>query len=150
MDDSRENAESLDRRVHEATLGVALVRLKNLKYQSPPGRPSIPLQPRKVDYWLREFSLGGCFPSIPRNRIRAKISQSLLNAALPLSGITIDDLQDVAALQQLELPEGALLAYNHGQHRLEAARQHVYPHNVWWAVELLEDGPSQCFYSEAT
>ncbi|PQE17585.1 incA domain-containing protein [Rutstroemia sp. NJR-2017a WRK4] len=143
MDGSRENAQSLDRRVHEATLGVALVRLKNLKYESPPGRPSIPLQPKKFNHWVREFSLEGCIPSIPRNRIRAKISQSILNDALSLSGITIDDLKDGEALQHLELPEGILLAYNHGQHRLEAAKRHVYPHNVWWAVELLEDSSSQ-------
>ncbi|PQE03467.1 incA domain-containing protein [Rutstroemia sp. NJR-2017a BBW] len=139
MDGSRENAESLDRRVHEATLGVALVRLKNLKYESPPGRPSIPLQPKKFNHWVREFRLEGCIPNIPRNRIRAKISQSVLNDALSLSGITIDDLKDGEALQHLELPEGILLAYNHGQHRLEAAKRHGYPHNVWWAVELLED-----------
>lgn len=142
MNSIQEDAESLARRVHAATLGVALVRLKNLKYQAPPGRPSIPLQPRKVDYWLREFSLQGCFPSIPRNRIRAQISQPLLHAALLSSGITIDDLHKENVLQHLELPGGTFLNYNHGQHRLEAARQHIYPHNVWWAVELLRDGLS--------
>jgi hypothetical protein len=150
MNNSREDAESLDRRSHKAILGVALVRLKNLKYQSPPGRPSIPLQPRKVSYWLEEFNLRGCFPSVSRNRIRAKISGSLLNAALSLSGIAIDDLERGETLQYLELPEGTFLAYSHGQHRLEAARHHVYPHNVWWAVELLKDGLSRSMHIEAT
>jgi len=147
MDYSREDPESLDRRVHKARLGVALVRSKSLKYHPPPGRPSIPLQPRKVGYWLREFDLRGCFPRIPRNRIRAKISRSVLNTALSLSGITIEDLQEGENLPHLELPADTLLVYNHGQHRLEAARQHVYPHNVWWVVELLEDGWSQIIYS---
>ena len=130
MNNSWEDAKSLDRRLHKAILGVALVRLKNLKYQSPLGRPSIPLQPRKVSYWLEEFNLRGCFPSVSRNCIYAKISRSLLNATLSLSRIAIDDLERGETLQYLELPKGTFLAYSYRQHRLEAARHHVYPHNM--------------------
>lgn len=140
MRDPQETAESLDHLAERARVGVALVRLENLKYESPLGRPSIPLQSRKIEFWLDEFRDRGCFPNVQRNRIRAKISPSVLAQALGLSRVTIEDLQDIENLRQLEIPQGAVLTHTHGQHRLEAARQHIYPHNVWWAVDLLNEG----------
>ncbi|KAG9241344.1 hypothetical protein BJ878DRAFT_428324, partial [Calycina marina] len=139
MRDPQENAESLDHLAERARVGVALVRLESLKYEPPLGRPSIPLQSRKIDFWLGEFRDRGCFPNVQRNRIRAKISPSVLAQALGLSRVTIEDLQDTENLRRLELPQGVVLTHSHGQHRLEAARQHIYPHNVWWAVDLLNE-----------
>ncbi|KAH8663705.1 hypothetical protein BGZ60DRAFT_379461, partial [Tricladium varicosporioides] len=135
-----DDAESLDRSRETARLGVALVRLENLSYQPPEGRPRIPLQPRKTEYWLREFRLRGCFPNVCGNRIKAEISLPVLAAALAWSELTISDLQDAGHIKRLHLPEGALLTHYHGQHRLEAAKQHIYPHNEWWAVELYDKG----------
>jgi hypothetical protein len=140
MRDPQENAESLDHLAERARVGVALVRLESLKYEPPLGRPSIPLQSKKIDFWLGEFRDRGCFPNVQRNRIRAKISPSVLAQALGLSRVTIEDLQDTENLRRLELPQGAVLTHTHGQHRLEAARQYIYPHNVWWAVDLLNEG----------
>jgi hypothetical protein len=136
----RDDAESLDRSRETARLGAALVRLENLSYQPPEGRPRILLQPRKTEYWLREFRLRGCFPNVCGNRIKAEISQPVLAAALARSELTISDLQDAGHIKRLHLPEGALLTHYHGQHRLEAAKQHIYPHNEWWAVELYDEG----------
>jgi hypothetical protein len=70
----RDKAESLDRSRETAHLGVALVRLENLLYQPLKGRPRILLQPRKTEYWLREFRLRGCFPNVCGNYIKAEIS----------------------------------------------------------------------------
>jgi len=86
------DAESLDRHRETARLGVALVRLENLLYQSPEGRPRIPFQQRKTEYWLGEFRLRGCFPNVCGNRIRAEISRPVLAAALAQSELTISDL----------------------------------------------------------
>jgi len=135
-----DDTESLDRSREIARLGVALVRLENLSYQPPEGRPRIPFQPRKTEYWLREFRLRGCFPNICGNCIKAEISQPVLAAALARSELTISDLQDAGHIKRLHLPEGALLTHYYGQHRLEAAKQHIYPHNEWWAVELYNKG----------
>jgi len=74
------------------------------------------------------------------NRIKAEISQPVLAAALAWSELTISDLQDAGHIKRLHLPEGALLTHYHGQHRLEAVKQHIYPHNEWWAVELYDKG----------
>ncbi|CZR68461.1 uncharacterized protein PAC_18360 [Phialocephala subalpina] len=133
-----DDAESLDRSRETARLGVALVRLENLSYQPPEGRPRIPLQPRKTEYWLKEFRLRRYFPNVCGNRIKAEISQPVLVAALARSELTISNLQDAGHIKRLHLPEGALLTHYHGQHRLEAAKQHIYPHNEWWAVELYD------------
>jgi hypothetical protein len=140
MRNSQETVESLDHLAERARLGVAWVRLENLKYEPPPGRPSISLQSRKIDFWLEEFRDRGCFPNVQRNRIRAKISPSVLAQALALSRVTIEDLQDTENLRKLDFPKGTVLTHTHGQHRIEAARQHIYPHNVWWAVDLLNKG----------
>ncbi|KAH6663814.1 hypothetical protein B0J14DRAFT_661754 [Halenospora varia] len=66
----------------------------------------------------------------------AEISLPVLAAALARSELTISDLQDAGHIKRLYLPEGALLTHYYRQHRLEAAKQHIYPHNEWWAVEL--------------
>ncbi|KFY01356.1 hypothetical protein O988_02795 [Pseudogymnoascus sp. VKM F-3808] len=144
MKNSQETAESLDHLAEKAHLGVAWVRLDNLKYEPPPGRPFIPLQSRKINFLLDEFRDQGCFPNVRRNRIQAKISQSVLAQVLGLSRLTVDDLQDSENLRQLDFPEGIVLTHAHGQHRLEAARleaarQQVDPHTVCWAVDLLNE-----------
>jgi hypothetical protein len=97
----RDDAESLDRSRETASLGVALVRLENLSYQPPKGRPRIPLQQGKTKYWLREFRLRGCFPNVYGNHIKAEISQSVLAAALARSELTISDLQDAGHIKRL-------------------------------------------------
>ncbi|KAL5350973.1 hypothetical protein ACLOAV_004546 [Pseudogymnoascus australis] len=144
MRNSQETAESLDHLAEKAHLGVAWVRLEHLKYKPPPGRPSIPLQSRKIDFLLDEFRDQGCFPNVRRNRIQAKISQSVLNQVLLFSRLTADDLQDTENLRQLEFPNGIVLTHAHGQHRLEAARleaarRQVDPRTVRWAVDLLNE-----------
>lgn len=140
MKTSQETAESLDHLAERARVGLAWVKLENLKYETPLGRPSIPLQSRKIGALLDKFRGPGCFPNVQRNRIQAKISPSVLAQALRLSGVKIEDLQNTESLQKLEFPEGVVLTHTHGQHRLEAARLHTYPHNVWWAVDLLNEG----------
>ncbi|KFY02467.1 hypothetical protein V490_00495 [Pseudogymnoascus sp. VKM F-3557] len=139
MNNSQETAESLDHLAERARVGLAWVKLANLKYEPPLGRPSIPLQSRKIGALLDKFRDPGCFPNVQRNRIQAKISPSVLAQALRLSGVNIEDLQNTESLQKLEFPEGVVLTHTHGQHRLEAARLHTYPHNVWWAVDLLNE-----------
>ncbi|KAL5344813.1 hypothetical protein ACLOAV_010210 [Pseudogymnoascus australis] len=139
MKTSQETAESLDHLAERARVGLAWVKLENLKYETPLGRPSIPLQSRKIGALLDKFRGPGCFPNVQRNRIQAKISPSVLAQALRLSGVKIEDLQNTESLQKLEFPEGVVLTHTHGQHRLEAARLHTYPHNVWWAVDLLNE-----------
>ena len=140
MRNSQETAESLDHLAEKAQLGVAWVRLENLKYKPPLGRPPIPLQSKKIDFLLDEFRDQGCSPNVRRNRIQAKISPSVLTQVLGLSRLTVEDLQDTENLRQLEFPKGIVLTHAHGQHRLEAARQQVDPHIVWWAVDLLNEG----------
>ncbi|KFY09427.1 hypothetical protein V491_08178, partial [Pseudogymnoascus sp. VKM F-3775] len=139
MKTSQETAESLDHLAEKARLGLAWVKLENLKYEPPLGRPSIPLQSRKIGALLDKFRGLGCFPNVQRNRIQAKISPSVLAQALEISRVTIEDLQDPGSLRKLEFPKGVVLTHIHGQHRLEAARLHIYPHNVWWAVDLLNE-----------
>lgn len=140
MKNSKETAESLDHLAKRAQVGLAWVRLENLNYEPPLGRPSIPLQSEKIEALLDKFSNPGCFPNVQQNRIRAKISPTVLAQALGLSRVTIEDLQDTENLRKLELPKDVVLTYIHGQHRLEAASRHIYPHNVWWAVDLLNEG----------
>jgi len=54
--------------------------------------------------------------------------------------LTISDLQDAGHIKRLHLPEGDLVTHYYGQHQLEAAKRHIYPHIEYWAVELYDEG----------
>ena len=121
----------------EGFLGVARVNLEVLRYEAPSGRPSIPLQRLKLEHLESVFHKKGCQPGNPENRVRAKISRSLLNKSLLISDLNENELQQDSSPKVLKIPEGSDLRYFHGQHRIEAGKAFGID---YWDVVLLDQG----------
>jgi hypothetical protein len=82
-----------------------------------------------------------------RNRIEAVIDERSLDAALHISGISATDLLTNPANKcpKLDFPQGFQLRCLHGLHRIQAAREFLFPPDRWWTVDLYTTGKSIAF-----
>ena len=77
-----------------------------------------------------------------RNHITAIIDQQHLDSAIQISGISEGILPKDS---RNEFPElgfwtGYELECLHGKHRIQAAKQALLPHDMWWVVDLYPSG----------
>lgn len=74
-----------------------------------------------------------------RNHIQALVEQQYLDVALRLSGHERGDLLSHPP-PELVFPPGYQLECLHGQHRIQAGKEVLYPGDRWWTVELYTPG----------
>ncbi|KAL4889243.1 hypothetical protein BDV59DRAFT_186803 [Aspergillus ambiguus] len=93
-----------------------------------------------VERLRTKFGKDKCAREETNNYISAVISGDLLEQALNLSSMTLDQLKGGTGLPWLVLPQGARLWCLYGRHRVEAAKRGVLlPGDRWWSVTLYHD-----------
>jgi hypothetical protein len=115
--------------------GTAIIRLEFLDFPCDECRE---LDPKNVERLKKCFRTEGCHRLELENHIPAIVEQSALNNALRTAGKSSDELlsQTEESYVELKFPVGYRLACLHGQHRIQAGREHLSHRDAWWTVDL--------------
>ncbi|KAH8765626.1 hypothetical protein BGZ57DRAFT_533732 [Hyaloscypha finlandica] len=146
LEDSKLEAET--RRTYK---GSARISLDVLYFQSNEHRD---LDRKHVDYLKGCFQRDKCRRLEKRNHIEAAVDQPSLDAALRSSDVSARELltNEPNGCPKLSFPAGFKLRCLHGQHRIQAAREFLLPHDKWWTVDLytsdLNDNLKQCLHEQ--
>lgn len=117
--------------------GTAKVNLDQISLQ--------PLSSREIDHKNVErlheiFGKDGCNRLDLRNHVTAVVSMQHLQRACHAMGLTLEELKS----RQQQYPRlafrGRQVKCLHGQHRLQAAEDFLFPSDRWWTVDLYLDG----------
>jgi len=121
--------------------GVARVKLSHLSFPNPPR----PIDPTNIKRLKRSFKTEGCLRIDPEHHIPAIVHEEALQTALENANISKEKLKGSWGkdLAELLFADGLKLECLHGQHRVIAAEQCLYPEeNKWWVVDLYGHGKS--------
>ncbi|GFF96225.1 conserved hypothetical protein, partial [Aspergillus udagawae] len=82
---------------------------------------------------------GALARSEPCNFIAAIIEDDILEQAIAQSGTPVEALRSETGIPLLLLPDGYRLRCLYGRHRVEAAKEVLFPGDSWWSVTLYHD-----------
>ncbi|EAS29514.3 uncharacterized protein CIMG_08260 [Coccidioides immitis RS] len=126
----------LDRAEHY--LGKAKIRIDCLEFEGNTSRART-INTRHISHLANVFK-SGCYWLRPENYVPALVNRAVLARSLELSSLRQRDLLRDGEPCELILPDGATLTALHGQHRLLAAKEVLWPTDQWWLVELYSSG----------
>jgi hypothetical protein len=143
LEDSKLEAET--RRTYK---GSARISLDVLYFQRNEHRD---LDRKHVDYLKGCFQRDKCRRLEKRNHIEAAVDQPSLDAALRSSDVSARELltNEPNGCPKLSFPAGFKLRCLHGQHRIQAAREFLLPHDKWWTVDLYTSGKCKCLLPDS-
>ena len=110
--------------------GSARISLDVLYFQSDEHRD---LDRKQIDYLKDCFQKDKCRRLEKRNHIKAAVDQPSLKAALRSSDVLARELltNEPNGCPKLSFPVGFKLRCLYGQHRIQAAREFLLPHDKW-------------------
>jgi hypothetical protein len=126
--------------------GHAKIRLHHLEFHSPLFA-SRAFDPSHVDRLKNVFQQDACARSDPCNFISAVIDDDTLDQAIIQSSTTVEALRSETKTPFLLLPNGYRLRCLYGRHRVEAAKEVLFPGDTWWSVTLYHDSKLKVSYS---
>jgi hypothetical protein len=96
------------------------------------------LDEKHVESLIRQFRVEGCRRENVKNHIPVLISQSCLEVALRVSGLSAAALLNNTnnGYRKLQLPRGSYLTCLHGKHRIQAGREFLSPREKWWVADV--------------
>lgn len=96
------------------------------------------LDRKRVEHLKFVFAKDGCRPEHIANHALLSIDKSTLDEALKESRITPGALlvRGNSAYPVLRLPRGKKLMCLHGNHRIQAGKEHLSVRDQWWIVDL--------------
>jgi hypothetical protein len=118
--------------------GHAKIFLRHLEFHSPLFA-SRAFDPTHVKRLMIVFQQGACARSEPCNFISAIIEDDTLEQAIAQSGTTVEALRSETEIPLLLLPDGYSLRCLYGRHRVQAAKEVLFPGDSWWSVTLYHD-----------
>ena len=123
--------------------GSARISLDVLYFQSNEHRD---LDKKHVEYLKECFQKDKCRRLEKRNHTEAAVDQASLDAALRSSDVSARELltNEPNGCPKLSFLAGFKLRCLHGQHRIQAAKEFLLPHDKWWTVDLYTSGRCQC------
>jgi hypothetical protein len=133
----------LEAETRQTYRGSARISLDVLYFQRDEHRD---LDRKHVDYLKGCFQRDKCRRLEKRNHIEAVVDQPRLDAALRSSDVSARELltNEPNGCPKLSFPAGFKLRCVHGQHRIQAAREFLLPHDKWWTVDLYTSGRCKC------
>lgn len=115
--------------------GLAKVLTSSLVFYPNFTPSNISSQPEKVERLRRIFHQEGCDRGNTNHCIPGDITAAALSAALDLSELSRDTLQNRADPPTLFLPQGAFIRCARGSSRVRAIEE-FRPTDSWWTIEL--------------
>ena len=120
--------------------GRARVHLKHLRFETELTCGSRTLDQKNVARLIGVFEKQGCQRLNRHNAIAAVIDADTLVTALTGSGVAASALMNDNPPPLLKFHGNFQINCLHGQHRIEAAKTHLMPGDLWWVVDIYLDG----------